>query len=171
MIVRQATLADLEPIMLLIHEVVPLMQAAGNLQWDATYPNQEVFTRDIEAGQLWITVDEGQVIGVIAITDKQEPEYAQIPGWDITEPAIVAHRLAVSPHYRGKGLAATLLHQCEEVALQKGISLLRLDTNTINRPMQNLFMKIGYHLAGEITLHNRPDQRFLAFEKRLVQTQ
>ncbi|MBS7564683.1 GNAT family N-acetyltransferase [Mucilaginibacter sp. Bleaf8] len=165
--IRKANHQDIEPIMQLIREAVSLMQAAGNQQWDASYPNADIFTQDINAGYLWIAEIDSVVAGVIAVTDKQEEEYGQIPGWDITERAIVAHRLAVSPHHRGKGLAAALLQQCEVVAREQHIELLRLDTNTLNRPMQNLFMKLGYHMAGEITLHNRPDQQFLAFEKRL----
>lgn len=168
MTIRLATLQDIESVMQLIAEVLPIMQATGNLQWDNTYPNAEVFTQDVKNEQLWVADFDGQVAGVIAIVNEQEPEYAQIQGWDITEPAVVAHRLAVSPHFQGKGIAAALLRQCEEVARQKSVSLIRLDTNTVNRPMQNLFLKLGYNLGGEITLLKKPDLRFMAFEMRLI---
>lgn len=168
MIIRKATLNDIDPIMQLIAQVLPIMQATGNLQWDDTYPNAEVYTSDVQFGQLWVADIDGAVAGVIAIiVNQQEPEYAQVPGWDINEPAIVAHRLAVSPHMQGKGIAAALLHQCEVVAIENNISLIRLDTNTVNRPMQNLFLKLGYNLGGEITLSKRPSLSFMAFEKRL----
>ncbi|WP_345955325.1 GNAT family N-acetyltransferase [Mucilaginibacter sp. PAMB04168] len=166
--IRLATLQDIEPIMQLVKQVVPIMQATGNLQWDDTYPNAEVYTGDVKAGQLWVAEVDGKLAGVIAIVDGQEPEYAQVSGWDITEPAVVAHRLAVSPIMQGKGIAAALLHQCEVVAAQRNVELIRLDTNTVNRPMQNLFLKLGYNLGGEITLNKRPGLRFMAFEKRLV---
>jgi GNAT superfamily N-acetyltransferase len=166
--IRLAELSDLDAIMLLVKQVLPVMQATGNLQWDETYPNAEAFTTDIQAEQLWVADEDDVIAGVIAITQKQEPEYAQVPNWDINEPAVVAHRLAVSPIMQGKGIAAALLHQCEEVAKEKGISLLRLDTNTVNRPMQNLFLKIGYSLGGEIILNKRPTLKFMAFEKRLT---
>ena len=154
--------------MQLIAEVLPIMQATGNLQWDDTYPNAAVYTSDVEAGQLWVADVDSMVAGVIAvIVNEQEPEYAQVQGWDITEPCIVAHRLAVSPHMQGKGIAAQLLKQCEVVAIENSIDLVRLDTNTVNRPMQNLFLKLGYNLGGEITLNKRPGLTFMAFEKRL----
>jgi GNAT superfamily N-acetyltransferase len=168
MIIRQATLQDIDPIMQLIAEVLPIMQATGNLQWDHTYPNAAVYTSDVEAGQLWVADVDGFVAGVIAvIVNEQEPEYAQVPGWDVTEPCIVAHRLAVSPHMQGKGIAAQLLQQCEVVAIKNNIALVRLDTNSVNRPMQNLFLKLGYNLGGEIELNKRPGLTFMAFEKRL----
>jgi GNAT superfamily N-acetyltransferase len=168
MIIRQATLQDIDPIMHLIAEVLPIMQATGNLQWDHTYPNAQVYTSDVKAGQLWVADVDGIVAGVIAvIVNEQEPEYAQVPGWDVNEPCIVAHRLAVSPHMQGKGIAAQLLQQCEVVAIKNKIDLVRLDTNSVNRPMQNLFLKLGYNLGGEIELNKRPGLTFMAFEKRL----
>ncbi|WP_342645670.1 GNAT family N-acetyltransferase [Mucilaginibacter sp. CSA2-8R] len=165
--IRLATLADIDAIMQLVKEVVPMMQATGNLQWDDHYPDAEVFTADVQADQLWVADVDGHIAGVIAITLGQEPEYGQVPEWDINETAVVAHRLAVSPSMQGKGIANSLLQQCEVVARQKNIPLIRLDTNTVNRPMQNLFLKIGYHLGGEITLHKKPGLKFMAFEKRL----
>ncbi|UEG54551.1 GNAT family N-acetyltransferase [Mucilaginibacter daejeonensis] len=165
--VRKAIQTDVDAIMALIAEVVPVMQQQGNFQWAADYPNAQIFTTDIQHERLWVAVYDEQVVGVIAICEGQEPEYAQITDWDVTEPAIVAHRLAVSPHMQGKGIAAALLHQCEVVAAERNVGLVRLDTNSVNRPMQNLFLKIGYNLGGEILLPKRPGLTFLAFEKRL----
>ena len=164
--IRLATLADIPGIMQVIAGVVPIMRAAGNLQWDDTYPNPQVFEEDIAAGQLWVAEADGQIAGVTAITTEQYPEYAQV-GLDINETAIVTHRLAVSPHYRGRGLAADLLYQAEVVARERGIAILRIDTNSKNHATQQLFPKLGYCLKGEFTLQFRPGLRFVCYEKRL----
>ena len=166
MSIRIATLLDIPAIMQVITDVVPIMRAAGNLQWDDTYPNPQVFEEDIKAGQLWVTDVDGEIAGVTAITTEQYPEYAQV-GLDTSETAIVTHRLAVSPHFRGRGLAADLLQQAEVVALQRGIHILRIDTNSHNHATQQLFPKLGYSLKGEITLEFRPGLKFVCFEKRL----
>jgi ribosomal protein S18 acetylase RimI-like enzyme len=150
----------------LVRQVVPLMRAAGNLQWDASYPNAGVLERDIELGQLWVAEIDGVMAAVAAVTTDQEPEYTQV-GWDIEEPAVVVHRLAVNPQFRGAGLAAALMKKAEEVALQRGISVLRVDTNTQNEATQRLFPRLGYAVAGEIGLGFRPGLRFLCYEKRL----
>ncbi|NYF53801.1 GNAT family N-acetyltransferase [Tunturiibacter gelidoferens] len=164
--IRLATQHDLPALMSLVRRVVPLMRATGNLQWDETYPNDAVFQRDIDLKQLWITEVDGNIAGVAAITTDQEPDYAQV-GWDITEPAIVVHRLAVDPAFRGQGAAGVLMQKAEEVAVERGITALRVDTNTQNEATQRLFPKLGYLLAGEITLEFRPGLRFLCYEKRL----
>ncbi len=152
--------------MQLVRRVVPLMREMGNLQWDDEYPNTKVFTRDIEHGQLWIADVDGAIGGVAALTTDQTAEYAQV-GWDIHERAIVVHRLAVDPEFRGMGIASALMQQAETVAVESSIDVLRVDTNTHNEATQRRFPKLGYTLAGEIGLGFRPGLRFLCYEKRL----
>lgn len=142
------------------------MRASGNLQWDDVYPNPQVFEQDIKDGQLWVAELDNQIAGVTATTTEQYPEYAQA-GMDINEEAIVTHRLAVSPRFQGRGIARALMQQAEEVAQQRGIPLLRVDTNSQNHATQKLFPKMGYEYKGEITLQFRPGLKFVCFEKRL----
>lgn len=166
MLIRLATLKDIPAIMQLIAEVVPAMNAAGNFQWDGTYPNHNVFENDIAQHQLWIADVEGDVAGIAAITTDQEPEYANI-GFDLTETAIVTHRLAVSDKYRNMGIASALLKHAEQVAAERGVNVLRIDTNTNNKATRQLFPKLGYEFSGEISLGFRPNLRFYCYEKRL----
>lgn len=167
MTIRLATLADLPNLLALLKRVVPLMHETGNFQWDEHYPNAMVFSQDIEKGQLWIAEIDEQLAGVAALTEDQEPEYAQV-GFDLTQRAVVTHRLAVDPAFRGQGVAAALLTQAEQLARERGLAFLRIDTNSENQSTQKLFPKLGYVYAGEITLSFRPGLRFLAYEKRLT---
>jgi len=164
---RLATLADVPEIMQLIAGVVPVMQAAGNFQWNSDYPNPEVFESDIDQNQLWVAEDAGEIAGVIAITTDQPPEYADV-GWDINETAIVVHRLAVSINHQGKGAAALMMHQAEVVARERGINIMRIDTNSTNKVTRQLFPKLGYEFVGEIGLAFRPNLRFYCYEKLLA---
>ncbi|MGZ3757759.1 MAG: GNAT family N-acetyltransferase [Mucilaginibacter sp.] len=166
MFIRLATLNDIPRVMQLIAGVVPVMNAAGNFQWDATYPNAAVFENDIKLNQLWVADDNGDIAGIAAITTDQEPEYAAV-GWDLNETAIVVHRLAVSVHHQGKGIAASLMQQAETEAIKRGINVLRIDTNSTNKATRQLFPKLGYEYAGEIGLGFRPNLRFYCYEKRL----
>jgi ribosomal protein S18 acetylase RimI-like enzyme len=164
--VRLATIADLPVIMDIVRRVVPLMQAAGNFQWEGDYPNEAVFAQDIERQQLWVAELDGAVAGLAALTTDQDPEYAQAD-WNPAEAAIVTHRLAVDPRAQGRGVAAALLAQAEQLAGTRGLRCLRVDTNSENLATQRLFPKLGYRFAGEITLAFRPGLRFFCYEKRL----
>ena len=165
--IRQANEKDLNEVMHLIREVVRPMRESGNLQWDDDYPNMSVFASDVENGLLWVVEIDQSIAGVAAITTDQYPEYADV-GWDITEAAIVVHRLAVDPAFRGRGVAAALMRQAEVVATEKGIQVLRVDTNTQNQATRRLFPKVGYVCAGEIGLRFRPGLKFLCYEKRFA---
>jgi GNAT superfamily N-acetyltransferase len=164
---RLATPADVPAIMQIVRRVVPLMRAAGNLQWDDDYPNPEAFARDIARDQLWVAELGLRIAGMAALTTDQEPEYADA-GWDITTPAIVVHRLAVHPDLQGLGVAAALMQQAEQVAITRNIRELRVDTNTENPATQRLLPKLGYRLVGEIGLAFRPGLRFRCYEKHLA---
>ncbi|TGE22488.1 GNAT family N-acetyltransferase [Hymenobacter aquaticus] len=164
--IRPASVLDLPAILDLVRRVVPLMQASGNQQWSADYPNAEVFRQDIAHDQLWVAELAGQVVGVAALTQDQDAEYAQAD-WDPTETAIVTHRLAVDPAAQGQGVAAALLGQAEALARARGLASLRVDTNSENAATQRLFPKLGYRFAGKITLAFRPGLRFFCYEKRL----
>ncbi|GAB4013665.1 acetyltransferase [Spirosoma migulaei] len=166
MTIRPATPSDIPALIKLLQHVIPLMHEAGNFQWDNQYPNETVFGQDIAKQQLWVADIDGQLAGVAALTEDQEPEYAQV-GFDLNQRAIVTHRLAVDPNFRGQGVAVALLEQAEKLALEHGISFLRIDTNSENQSTQKLFPKLGYQYAGEITLGFRPGLRFLAYEKKL----
>ncbi|WP_259071130.1 GNAT family N-acetyltransferase [Mucilaginibacter sp. X4EP1] len=166
MIIRLANLADVPAIMQLIAGVVPVMIAQGNFQWDNAYPNVAVFENDIALNQLWVVDIDGEIAGIAAITTDQEAEYTQV-GWDINEPAIVIHRLAVSVNHQGRGVAAALMQQAELVAKSQGIQHLRIDTNTQNQATQKLFPKLGYIFAGEIGLGFRPNLRFYCYSKQV----
>ncbi|WP_139925319.1 GNAT family N-acetyltransferase [Hymenobacter sp. DG01] len=166
-LLRPATLADIPAILALIRRVVPLMQASGNQQWSADYPNAEVFEQDVAKGHLWVAELNGAVAAVAALThNDQDAEYAQAD-WDVAEPALVTHRLAVDPAAQGHGLAVALLEQAELLARQQGLRVLRVDTNSENQATQRLFPKLGYRYAGEITLAFRPGLRFFCYEKLL----
>ena len=164
MTIRLATLEDIPAIMQLVDAVVPTMQASGNFQWDNTYPNAKVFENDIALNQLWVADVDGEIGGITAITTDQDAEYTQV-GWDITETAIVTHRLAVSVNHRRQGIAEALLKQAEIVAESRGIKTLRIDTNSNNKATRLLFPKLGYEFAGEISLSFRPNLRFYCYEK------
>lgn len=167
MLTRLATKDDLPSLMRIVRSVVPLMRAQGNLQWNDTYPNEEVFLSDIARGQLWVAEIDGNVAGVVALTDDPEPDYVQAY-LDSTQPALVIHRLAVDPAFRGAGVARALMMKAEEVAATHGLPFVRTDTNSENQATQRLFPSMGYRFAGEIELRIRPGQRFFCYEKQLL---
>ncbi|HUZ97438.1 MAG TPA: GNAT family N-acetyltransferase [Edaphobacter sp.] len=164
--IRLAVREDVGAVLELLRRIVPSMRAAGNLQWDESYPCAAVFEHDVEQRQLWVAATEGAFAGMVAITTGREPDYGHA-GWDVEEDGVMVHRLAVDPEFRGAGLAAALMRKAEEVAAERGLPVVRTDTSIENEAAQKLFLKLGYRKTGEIRLSFRPGLRVLCYEKRL----
>eukprot|EP01103_Thecamoeba_quadrilineata_P007918 TRINITY_DN17738_c0_g1_i1.p1 TRINITY_DN17738_c0_g1~~TRINITY_DN17738_c0_g1_i1.p1 ORF type:complete len:169 (-),score=23.88 TRINITY_DN17738_c0_g1_i1:201-707(-) len=164
--IRKARQDDVPLVALLIQKVVPLMRAEGNYQWDDRYPTQETFTEDVQIGQLWVALLDNTLCGVTAITTDQNPEYAEA-GLDVSIKAIVPHRMAVHPDFRGKGVAKALMIEAEHEAKRNGVKFVRVDTNKNNKATQSLFPKLGYRFCGEVNFPLYPGQVFLCYEKKV----
>jgi ribosomal protein S18 acetylase RimI-like enzyme len=167
--IRLAVREDVGAVLELLRRIVPSMRAAGNLQWDESYPCAAVFEHDVEQEQLWVAEIDGALAGMVAVTTGQEPDYGHA-GWDVEEAGVMVHRLAVDPKFRGAGMAAALMQKAEDVAVERGIPAVRTDTSAENEAAQRLFLKLGYRKTGEISLSFRPGLRVICYEKRLRST-
>jgi GNAT superfamily N-acetyltransferase len=162
-VIRRATLADLSAIEALARGAVAQMRAAGNPQWDETYPAREDFARDIARGELYV-VDDGGVGACACINRDQAPEYASVP-WSLNAPATVVHRMAVDRSRQGQGLAKALLAHAETLA-RRDSGYLRSDTYQANAAMNALFARMGYGLRGFVRFRGKPG-RFNCYDKSL----
>lgn len=147
--IRKGTKEDLKKIMAIVQQTVSIMESEGNDQWNQTYPQDQDFLADIEAGNLYTAIFDGKVAGSITVDQTQAEEYKNA-SWRKDEPCFVFHRLAVDPEIRGEGIASKLILFAEEHAVSKGIPYMRTDTYSLNTKAQRLFEKNGYVIAGTI---------------------
>ena len=89
-------------------------------------------------------------------------------GWDLEEPAIVPHRLAVSPAARGLGVAKHLMGEAETLAIKNNCIWVRVDTNAVNIPMNSLFQTLGFSMSGKCNLSAKPKEMwFNCYQKKI----
>ena len=63
--IRKAEFADLPRMMEIYAQAREYMRANGNPnQWINGYPSREKIREDIEAGESWLCVEDGQILGV-----------------------------------------------------------------------------------------------------------
>ncbi len=160
--------SELDEVMDIVSDVVPIMQSQGLIQWNEEYPNREVFEADIVRGSLFGLYEDLLLQGFCAIVKEDDEEYAQIP-WMQNGDAAVVHRLAVHSRAQGKGYARKLLKQAEIFALEKEFDLLRTDTHETNQTMQYLLSPVGHQrIPGLFSMDRDPKLGlFIAYEKRL----
>lgn len=163
--IRLANMRDLPNVLEIMHEVIPMMRAEGNLQWDDTYPSQSILELDIKEHNLFVAVEEGQVVGVVVINALFPPEYDHVI-WSTSPNTYTFHRLMVHPAHRGKGIAETLFRYVEYRGQLMGLRSIRVDTNENNKAMLSLFDKYAYQFVGKVHFRDVASA-FLCYEKTL----
>lgn len=170
MIIRLATLSDLEAILNITTQASARLAKQGIPQWQGGYPSRAHFKSDLVKKQLYVAVDEqGIVTGFASISLDEDPNYDVIEGstfWSIPHPSVVIHRLAINENSLGKGIAQALYQHAELIAIQHQRHSLKVDTHEKNTAMNHLILKMGYHLIGRVKLaHDAIDPWRLAYEK------
>ncbi len=134
------------------------MREQGNpLQWGSTYPPREVVCADIEAKNLYMCVENGEILGVFVYFEGEEPAYRQIVGaWKMDALGGVMHRVAVVRH--GCGVARFCFDFCYDRCQN-----LRIDTHRDNLPMRRALEKNGFEACGVICLEDGSER--LAYQK------
>ncbi len=152
-IVRPACEADIPTMLQLADEGRQTMRANGNMrQWSPSYPNTEVFRRDIERQGSFLVIEPQtqRAVATFAFLASPEPTYAVIEGgaWiDDTLPYYVIHRIAAK--HGSKGIFDTIMN----FALERCTNL-RMDTHRDNLIMRHLLEKYNFSYCGIIHVAN-----------------
>ncbi len=156
LIFRPATAADLDGIAAIILHARDFLARQGLDQWQGAYPAREDLAQDIAAGHAWVlAAPDGAVLATMALTSGCEPDYDAIDGaWGNDGPYATIHRLAVAQNAHGGAAALRMLAEAQALARQGGLSALRADTHSGNRPMRRILERAGYARRGSVTLHS-----------------
>lgn len=171
--IRKATAADI-PTIADIYERIHDAEADGRLTtgWlRGVYPTEATARAALEAGDLFVLEDKGQIVAAARINRLQVPDYAlvdwQYPALD--DEVMVLHTLTVDPLCAGRGYGRAFLTFYEDHALENGCPVLRIDTNAKNAAARAMYAKHGYIESGVIpTVFNGiPGVDLVCMEKRL----
>ena len=159
--IEKATTASLEQVMKIYDDARAYMRATGNAtQWAGGYPAESLIRADMEKGNLYLCLDEEEIVGVFYFAKENDPTYEKIyeGSWLNDEPYAVIHRVAVSQNSHGKGVASFIFDFCFEKWAN-----IKIDTHRDNLPMQRSLEKRGFVRCGIIYLESG-DER-IAFQR------
>ena len=164
--VRLATSNDQESIWDILKHAIELRRQQGSTQWQDGYPNPETVAIDIEKQQGFVFLaQDDSILAYAAIIKNNEPAYDTIEGaWLTDGDFMVVHRVAVSKHVLGKGLAKEIFEKIEDYVREQNIASIKVDTNYDNIAMLKTLDKLGYQYCGEVYFRGSPRK---AFEKIL----
>lgn len=139
----------------------------GILQWDDQYPNKEYFRECIENNNLFVLMNDAEIVGHVVLNEWESDEWNNI-SWEGNKPIIV-HSLMINPLIQGKGIGTEFVKQCEELAIERGYKSVRLDAYSGNEKALRLYEKLGYHRKGSVFFTSKPVgyQEYICFEKSL----
>lgn len=163
--IRKASLEDLKDIMEIIKQTIVEMHSYNNYQWDENYPKEKDFINDIQKENLFVIQRDAKIAGIICINKEEPVEYNEL-NWTLKEPAMVIHRMSVSPAYRRSGIGTELMEFTDEVALKNNLRYIKTDTYSINSNMNALFVRCGYKFIGDMSFLGK-EKLFYSYEKIL----
>lgn len=169
---RKATIADLPDMMQLIAEGIAALGVQGSPQWQNGYgPTEEKIKEDILKQESYLLTFEDEIAAAAALVSGIDPVYTAIQGgkWVGEGPYLSIHRVVVNTRFKGQRLSAKLLQELEEVAREKQIFDLRIDTYQANTAMQRNISAAGYTFCGHIAFPIPHGER-LAYQKLLSPT-
>jgi len=166
----RAAQSDLDRICEITEQAKTQLKAMGLDQWQKGYPNREVWSCDIDAGDAYIGVINGTVIGAYTLQTEPDANYTEIEGaWLGDIPYATVNRLCVCDEEKGKGLAGAFFAHAFQTAEELGFGSVRVDTHSGNAAMLSAVKKAGFEYCGVITLRegNQAGDKRDAFEKIL----
>ncbi|MGU8237458.1 GNAT family N-acetyltransferase [Clostridium perfringens] len=164
---RQAKISDLDQIVEIIELSKKYLKETKVDQWQDGYPAKEDLRRDIENRNSYVLTNKDEIVATTVISLDGESTYNSIFNgeWITNEDYIVMHRVAVHDKYKGKGIFKELIKEAESLALNKGISSIKIDTHRDNISMQRAVVKNDFKRCGIIYLEDGSER--IAFEKVL----
>lgn len=166
--IRKAKTSDIDSLMTIFCAAKADLRSRGVRQWQDGYPDRTVIERDIENGEGYVAVCEGEkIMAYAAISFDGEPTYQVIEdGSWITgedEGYAVIHRVVSAPGAKRQGAASELLDYAKTLCRARGAGSIRIDTHHDNTFMRQWLLKNEFTYCGRITLSDGAPRS--AFEK------
>lgn len=150
MIIRKAKHEDIPQMLNIFAIARRFMVETGNPnQWAATYPSVQQLTDDINSGDSYICIENGNMVATFVLRGGNDPTYDIIYNgeWKNNNPYATIHRIASNGEIKG------IFNKAMEYALQH-YETIRIDTHRDNKVMQNAINKAGFQYCGIIHCWN-----------------
>jgi len=162
--IRKGNLTDINRILKITKACTEHMIENNIFQWNAFYPNKNVFEKDVAREELYVIEADSELIGCVAISTLMDKEYIPVSWLTQSGKNLYIHRLAIHPKYQGIGYAQQLMSFAENFAVSHQFKSIRLDTFSKNLKNQKFYELRGYKRLGEIRFPNQSEYPFYCYE-------
>lgn len=162
--IRKGKLSEIQKIITITKACAKHMIAQGIFQWNTHYPNVAAFQKDYERGEWYVLEENNAIIGCITISTFKDSEYDIIKWLTSDDRNYYIHRLAIHPIHQKKGYAKKLMDFAENLALERQITSIRLDTFSQNKRNQRFYEARGYTKLGDVYFPKQSKHPFHCYE-------
>ncbi len=150
---RKAKEDDLDKIEQIYSDIHTTEEAGQvTIGWNrAIYPTRVTAEQALYRHDLFVSVDDNNVIVGVAIINQQQVDTYYEGDWRYPaedSQVMVLHTLVISPKHFNKGYGTEFVRFYESYALENNCPYLRMDTNEINQGARSLYKKLGYEERG-----------------------
>ena len=150
---RRAQQRDIPAAQAVYREIIDHLAATVDFpHWHTeNHPTPDEVAGWIEAGELYLaTTRSGAIAGVTVLNHDSAEQYADA-AWTIAaepEEVLVVHALGVVPGFLGQGVARSLVEASLQLARERKLRTVRLDTYVENIPARRLYVRCGFRDLG-----------------------
>jgi GNAT superfamily N-acetyltransferase len=131
---------DVEAITDLLHRAYAPLAAAG-MRFTATHQTSDVTARRMARGDTIVSVAAGSIVAIVTLARADRTSGS--PFYDRPDVASFG-QFAVQPHLQGAGIGSSLLTMVEELATERGVAQLALDTSEHATELIRFYAARGY---------------------------
>ena len=162
--IRVANFSDIESVLHITKSCARHMIDNGIFQWNKHYPDRDSFINDVENMQLYVYIENEQIVACISLCNKIDGVYRSVHWKTINENNLYIHRLAVHPDFQKKGIGKILMDFAEKYAREKKFISVRLDTFSMNKRNLKFYESRGYQRLEGIHFPKQSEFPFYCYE-------
>lgn len=172
--IRKATFSDIDSVAEIYKKIHNLEESGEvSIGWNSkVYPIRETALDALKAGTLFVMTINDEVAASAIINQVQPSAYSSMEwSYPASDNKVgVLHTLVVDPSFGKQGIGKAFVSYFEKYCKEHGYEVVRLDTQVKNTRPFNMYLNLGYKLAGicDTPFQNLPYNVELAmFEKKL----
>lgn len=120
--------------------------------WNDEYPTKNEIDADYETNNLFVYVNNDEVVGAISIVPINEMD--DCLEWKIKDNVCEIARIVISKKHHGKNLAYEMVKEIFDICIKRSFKAVHLSCQKENIPAIKTYKKLGFNFVGEKFMYN-----------------
>ena len=159
---RLAKTTDVAALRILVNDAYQELAELG-MNYTGSYQDEATTRQRMQTSDVYLLESKNHLIATVSV--RVTPKHA--PSHPSSESCLYISQLAVTPTMKRQGLGRYLLKFCDELAMQRGLSLLQLDTAVPATHLIHLYETHGFKTVDEVQWEGKTYRSYI-MEKKLT---